>query len=63
MYNLFFLKRKKKKKTLKEPWVSKVQLIQLNIENYRNLCLSKGSNLGPLVCETSMITKYTTQTT
>ena len=27
------------------------------------LCLSPGSNWGPLVCETSVITNYTTQTT
>jgi hypothetical protein len=25
-------------------------------------CLSPGSNRGPLVCETSVITNYTTQT-
>jgi len=25
-------------------------------------CLSPGSNRGPLVCETSVITDYTTQT-
>ncbi|XP_011097631.1 UBP1-associated protein 2A-like [Sesamum indicum] len=28
----------------------------------RNICLSPGSNQGPLVCETSVITNYTTQT-
>ena len=28
----------------------------------KKICLSPGSNRGPLVCETSVITDYTTQT-
>lgn len=28
----------------------------------KELCLSPGSNRGPLVCETSVMTNYTTQT-
>ena len=32
------------------------------LKKKKNECLSPGSNRGPLVCETSVITDYTTQT-
>jgi hypothetical protein len=31
-------------------------------EKEKKICLSPGSNWGPLVCETNVITNYTTQT-
>lgn len=41
-----------------------MKLIPSRVEKGENIkyCLSPGSNRGPLVCETNVITNYTTQT-
>jgi hypothetical protein len=50
------------KTKLKERFYGATEILLRKQKRNKKVCLSPGSNWGPLVCETNVITNYTTQT-